>query len=74
MITIDYEWYLSQQIHPPISRLLNPIEGTDSGRIAECLGLDASKFRHEVSYSAKDRYNQIAMDEQHAQCTWLPLS
>jgi len=48
MIQIDPEWYLAQQIHPPISRLLNPIDGTDSGRIAECLGLDPSKFRHEV--------------------------
>lgn len=48
LIQVDPEWYLAQQIHPPISRLLNPIEGTDSGRIAECLGLDASKFRHEV--------------------------
>jgi len=54
MITVDTEWYLSQQIHPPISRLLNPIDGTDSGRIAECLGLDASKFRHEVTKEEED--------------------
>jgi len=49
LIQVDFEWYLTHQIHPPISRLLSPIEGTDSGRIAECLGLDASKFRQEIA-------------------------
>lgn len=36
--------YLSNQIHPPVSRLVDVIEGTDSARIAECLGLDPAKF------------------------------
>lgn len=34
----DYEYYLSQQILPPIERLCEPIEGTDRSRLAECLG------------------------------------
>jgi DNA polymerase alpha subunit A len=27
-------------------RLCEPIQGTDSAQIADCLGLDASKFQH----------------------------
>jgi hypothetical protein len=33
------------QIHPVISRLCAPIEGTDAGHIADCLGLDSAKVR-----------------------------
>ncbi|KAI9145154.1 DNA polymerase family B-domain-containing protein [Paraphysoderma sedebokerense] len=43
-LKIDYEWYLQQQVHPPVARLCEPIEGTDNARIADCLGLDASKY------------------------------
>ena len=43
-LTIDIEWYLSQQILPPISRLCEPIEGTSVAQISLQLGLDASKF------------------------------
>ena len=35
---VDYQYYLSQQILPPIERLCEPIEGTDRSRLAECLG------------------------------------
>ena len=35
---IDFKWYLSTQIHPPITRLCEVIEGTDAARIADCLG------------------------------------
>jgi DNA polymerase alpha subunit A len=38
-IRIDYEFYLSHQILPPIERLCEPIEGTDRARLAECLGM-----------------------------------
>jgi len=40
----DVEWYLTQQILPPISRLCEPIEGTSPGILAEKLGLDAKKY------------------------------
>ena len=40
----DVEWYLVNQILPPISRLCEPIEGTSPGLIAEKLGLDSSKY------------------------------
>lgn len=44
-LTVDARYYLEQQVHPVVSRLCDPIEGTDAARIAECLGLDASHFR-----------------------------
>ena len=42
----DVEWYLLNQILPPISRLCEPIEGTSPGIIAEKLGLDSSKYNN----------------------------
>ena len=50
-IAPDIEWYKSQQIHPPISRLVCPTELIDSGRLAEALGLDSSRFQHEAEKS-----------------------
>ncbi|KAJ3013063.1 DNA-directed DNA polymerase alpha catalytic subunit pol1 [Thoreauomyces humboldtii] len=47
-LKIDVEWYLSTQVHPPAARLCAPIDGTDVARLADCLGLDASKY-HTVS-------------------------
>lgn len=40
------------QVHPSVSRLCAPIEGTDEARIADCLGLDPSKFRHRTQANA----------------------
>lgn len=50
----DVEWYLSQQILPPISRLCEPIEGTSQSIIAEKLGLDASRFNHSGNADIND--------------------
>ncbi|GIM16516.1 hypothetical protein Vretimale_19154, partial [Volvox reticuliferus] len=33
------------QIHPVVSRLVSPIEGTDAAHIADCLGLDPARYR-----------------------------
>ncbi|ORZ15507.1 DNA polymerase family B-domain-containing protein [Lobosporangium transversale] len=44
-LSIDFEYYLNQQVYPPVERLCGPIEGTDATRLADCLGLDTSKFR-----------------------------
>ncbi|BFZ59720.1 DNA-directed DNA polymerase alpha catalytic subunit pol1 [Saitoella coloradoensis] len=43
-LKIDFEHYLVKQIFPPLDRLCQPIEGTDSSRLAECLGLDTRKY------------------------------
>nr|CCA17574.1 DNA polymerase alpha catalytic subunit putative [Albugo laibachii Nc14] len=45
-LPIDYEWYLESQIHPPVNRLCTHIEGTSSIQLAQCLGLDTSKFKN----------------------------
>lgn len=37
-LKVDVKYYLSQQIHPVVSRLCDPIDGTDAALIAECLG------------------------------------
>lgn len=41
---LDIEWYLHQQVHPPLTRLCSPIEGTDPARLAEYLGLDTKRY------------------------------
>ncbi|DBA02686.1 TPA: hypothetical protein N0F65_010511, partial [Lagenidium giganteum] len=47
-LTLDIDWYLESQIHPPVNRLCAHIEGTSSPQLAHCLGLDTSKFTHSV--------------------------
>lgn len=47
----DIEYYLLKQIFPPIERLCAPIPGTDSARLAECLGLDTRKYQINASGS-----------------------
>ena len=43
----DVEWYVQQQILPPIARLCEPIAGTSSADIARHLGLDVSDWHHQ---------------------------
>ncbi|XP_047315516.1 DNA polymerase alpha catalytic subunit [Impatiens glandulifera] len=42
---IDINYYLAQQIHPVVSRLCASIQGTSPAHLADCLGLDSSKFQ-----------------------------
>ncbi|KAG0347016.1 DNA-directed DNA polymerase alpha catalytic subunit pol1 [Podila humilis] len=57
-LSIDFEYYLESQVHPPLDRLCGPIEGTDSKRLADCLGLDTSKFRATQSSTAEEEEMQ----------------
>jgi DNA polymerase alpha subunit A len=50
----DVEWYLTQQILPPVSRLCEPIEGLSQGLIAERLGLHSTKYQQRSSYGDDD--------------------
>ena len=45
-LTLDTKYYLTQQIHPVVSRLCEPIEGIDAYHVAESLGLDPAGFKH----------------------------
>lgn len=61
-LKVDKLYYLSQQIHPVICRLLEPIEGIDGAVIAEKLGLDPKDFRAKVGkihHANDDDNNQI---------------
>jgi len=54
VLRIDVPWYLSQQLHPPITRICELIEGMDAARIAEALGLDPAKFRRHVQKASNN--------------------
>jgi DNA polymerase alpha subunit A len=56
-LQVDYQWYLNNQIHPPVARLCSPIQGTDIARLANCLGLDVAKYQQSMNASeAKDLF------------------
>lgn len=54
LLQVDVEWYLSNQILPPIARLCEPIEGTSQARLAEVMGLDASRFKTYLDTDERD--------------------
>ncbi|CAN4082922.1 unnamed protein product [Withania somnifera] len=54
---VDIDYYLAQQIHPVISRLCASIQGTSPARLADCLGLDSSKFQTKSSEANDDSSN-----------------
>lgn len=43
-LQIDINYYLENQVLPPILRLCDPIESIDAGRIASSLGLDSRRY------------------------------
>jgi DNA polymerase alpha subunit A len=45
VLDLDLQWYKLQQLHPPITRLLVTVEEADPAMIADCLGIDGSKFK-----------------------------
>eukprot|EP00960_Hanusia_phi_P020062 592676-Hanusia_phi.AAC.2 len=57
-LVLDKKWYLESQLHPVVSRICAVIEGTDSGRIAECLGLDATKF-HKNEARSQSNFDSV---------------
>ena len=42
-LKVDIEYYLSQQLLPVVSRLVDPIDGTDPAIIAEMLGVEVKR-------------------------------
>jgi DNA polymerase alpha subunit A len=73
-LRLDVSWYLQTQLHPPIARLCEHIEGTDSSQLAACLGLDPRKFRSSsnssnsddslLNSSASSRFASLLTDEE----------
>merc|ERR1719474_2014059 len=62
-LKIDTLYYLSQQLHPVVSRLCDPIEGMDSARVALCLGLDPSQYKTRVSRDDNNEDEPVVRDE-----------
>ena len=69
------------QVHPVVSRLCAPIDGTDPARLAHCLGLDASRFHKQVQSSAAQAREEIQLtgtaccdDEDRYKVSWLGSS
>lgn len=56
-LKLDTRYYLTQQIHPVVTRLCEPIEEIDAFHVAKCLGLDPSGFRHKTSGSSTSTVN-----------------
>ncbi|GAB7339427.1 hypothetical protein MBLNU457_6059t1 [Dothideomycetes sp. NU457] len=55
----DIDYYLHKQILPPVERLCAPISGTNVTLLAECLGLDTSKYRVHSSNNASSNEREI---------------
>ncbi|CAH2220565.1 DNA polymerase alpha catalytic subunit isoform X1 [Pelobates cultripes] len=74
-LSIDTQYYLSQQVHPVVSRICEPIDGIDSSLIAAWLGLDPSQFRVHQHHQ-KDEENdallggptQLTDEEKYRDC------
>ena len=64
----DVEWYLTQQILPPVSRLVEPVEGLSQRIIAEKLGLDSSKYNHVMRGSGAEVDEDELVDYTPASC------
>lgn len=44
-LKIDFNYYLANQVHPIVARIIEPLNETDAAHIADCLGLDPKKYR-----------------------------
>nr|CAB3264997.1 DNA polymerase alpha catalytic subunit [Phallusia mammillata] len=71
-LSVDGNYYLAQQVHPVVTRLCDPIDGTDSALIAQCLGLDPSGFKrsqtHEVDEEERLMSVQATEEEKYSGC------
>jgi DNA polymerase alpha subunit A len=63
-LEIDLEWYLANQVHPPVARLCAPIEGTDNSRLAHALGLDSKKYFQNTADVQLEEERLYTMDSQ----------
>lgn len=63
-LKIDKHYYLSSQIHPVVSRLCDPIDGTDATFIAENLGLDPTAYKSHDRQGANDTAVSSLMNDE----------
>lgn len=55
----DVDYYLHKQILPPVERLVAPVGMTNVTRLAECLGLDTSKYRTSTVNSRAEQEDKL---------------
>ncbi|XP_061211120.1 DNA polymerase alpha catalytic subunit isoform X4 [Neopsephotus bourkii] len=74
-LSVDTQYYLSQQIHPVVVRICEPIDGIDSVLIAAWLGLDPSQFRVHHHYHKDEESDalvggpaQLTDEEKYRDC------
>lgn len=56
-LQIDTDWYITQQLLPPITRLIEHIDGIEVDFVAQCLGVDSKKFKFS---NKNDNYGEDA--------------
>lgn len=63
-LQIDTDWYITQQLLPPITRLIEHIEGIEVDFVAQCLGVDSKKYKfgtkNEIYDEDQDKMDSIA--------------
>lgn len=60
-LQLDTDWYTTQQLLPPITRLIEHIEGIEIDFVAQCLGVDGKKYKYATAQNQDgDEENHIA--------------
>ncbi|GAA5873099.1 hypothetical protein JCM8547_006792 [Rhodosporidiobolus lusitaniae] len=70
-LQVDFEVYLSTQVLPPIERLCEHIEGTEKARLAECLGLDVTRYKSTLDTPEREfktLQSQVSEAQRFADC------
>lgn len=80
-LSLDTQYYLSQQVHPVVGRICEPIEGIDAVLIATWLGLDPSHFRAHQQQQREDEEDnflgapaQLTDEERYRDCEKFTFS
>lgn len=79
VIAFEIFFLFGHQIHPVVSRLCASIEGTSPSMLADCLGLDPSKFQSKSTEVAKNDHSGSVLgvaddEERYRGCEPLTLS
>lgn len=76
-LQIDTNYYLAQQLHPVVSRLCDPLEGTDAARLAQCMGLDPEQYRRNMRGSeniSPEEEGSLRDEDRFRECVKLQVS
>uniref|UniRef100_A0A4W4EWK2 DNA polymerase n=1 Tax=Electrophorus electricus TaxID=8005 RepID=A0A4W4EWK2_ELEEL len=80
-LCLDTHYYLSQQVHPVVGRICEPIEGVDGALVATWLGLDPRQFRAQQRQEREDEPDglvgglaQLTDEERYRDCERFSFS